>query len=170
MIKIRSAQNKDASGICQVSVSTWKDTYKNLIDIAYLNSLSVSDISIKKWENRIDEVKNKKYYLWVAVSSDQIVGFLWGGEAREPKIDDLNFEIYAIYVLPEFQHQGIGKKLFSCFKRKVGKSFFLWMLKHNKSEAFYLSLKGKKTDHLKIQIFANKKYQEIAYIWKIKNK
>jgi len=165
MANIRQAQKKDAASICEVSTITWKVTYVNLIDDLYLSSRVVSETSIKKWEDRICETKGLKKFIWVAVCSNKIVGFLWGGAARVHKIKNINFEIYAFYVLPENQRQGIGKKLLLAFERQVKNSFFLWMLEGNKSEIIYQSLGGKKTVSKNTLIIDGKRYQEVAYVW-----
>ena len=166
MIKIRQATIKDAEKIAYIKVITWKDTYKNLLDASYLSRLKVTQATIRKWEKRIVNAKNKKTFIWVALESNQIVGFLWGGESRVPKIEKLDLEIYGLYVLPQYQHQGIGKKLFLTFNNRVGNEFFLWMLKGNKSELFYEKLKCKKSKYLNPVTIGNKQYQEIAFVYK----
>jgi len=168
MIKIRPASTKDAQEIVGIKNTTWKDTYKNLIDPQYLNSLKKSKEVIKKWQNRIIKAtENQNTHLWVACNSSNVIGFIWAGKARQPSVEDLDYEIYAFYILPEYQHQGIGKKLFVTFTDTIKDDFFLWMLKDNKSELVYKKLGCQKTDHINPIIIGNKQYQEIAFIYKI---
>lgn len=166
MIKIRPASIKDAKKIAFIKNITWKNTYKTLIDLSYLNKLKTSQQVIEKWQARIAETKNKHTYLWIALKSNQIVGFLWAGQARDPRVENLKFEIYAFYVLPEYQHQGIGKKLFTTFVNTVKNNFFLWMLKDNKSRLAYEKLRCFKTDYKNTITIGGKQYQEIAFIYK----
>ena len=167
MTKIRLASIDDAQKIAYIKNITWKDTYKNLIDSSYLNSLELSQEIINKWKNRILDIKNNKTYLWVALKSSQVVGFLWGGKARDPRINKLDYEMYAFYVLPKYQHQGIGKKLFLTFKNTVKNNFYLWMLKNNKSGLIYKKLKCQKTKYENLVTIDGKQYLEVAYICKV---
>lgn len=169
MIKIRPALTNDAKKIAYIKNTTWKDTYKNLIDSFYLDNLEISQEIINKWKNRILDTKSNQTYFWVALKSNQVVGFLWGGGARDPKIEKLKYELYAFYVLPKYQHQGIGKKLFSTFANNIKKDFFLWMLKDNMSELIYEKLKCQKTNYENLIDIGNKQYKEIAFIYKHKN-
>ena len=164
MTVIRPATIHDAKIITDIKIKTWKDTYKNLIETSYLDTLELTSEVINKWKERIDTTKNNQTSIWVAVESGQVVGFLWGGKARGQLIDDLKSEIYAFYVLPQYQHGGIGTKLFLAFKNKYNQGFFLWMLKGNPSRLFYEKMGCQKTSHYNPLFLGDKQYEEVAYI------
>lgn len=166
MFKIRKAIVFDASEISDVSVITWKDTYYSLIDQLYLDNLAVTDDVVNKWKSRILNMKEKNTIIFVATESDKIVAFLWGGKARVPNVDNIGFEIYALYVLPQFQRNSIGKKLFMRFKNKIKDNFFVWVLLGNRSEYFYIKQKCIKTKIINLITIGDKQYQEIAYLYK----
>ena len=165
MINIRGAKVCDSNQISDVSINTWKEAYIGLIDKSYLDSLVVSEQVIEKWKNRILATKSEDTFIFVATEQDQVVGFIWGGRARETKIENVEFEIYALYVLPKFQCRGIGKKLVDNFKTKINGNFFVWVLLGNRSEHFYLKQKFKKTKFINQLTIGNKKYREIAYLF-----
>lgn len=77
----------------------------------------------------------------IALNDNQkIIGVCSFGPARRKKYANFG-EIYTLYVLPEFQHQGIGKKLFQTALNNLSAKFvdfYLIVLKNNlPSRAFY---------------------------------
>jgi len=114
-IKIFRAIPSDASGIVEVSKITWLATYPNKklgITVYDLKQkTSIEQEKIKRWRKNIKE--NKKRRTWVAKDNKKIVGFC--GASRENGIN----EIGAIYLLSQYQGQGIGKKLI--------KKAFVWL-------------------------------------------
>jgi ribosomal protein S18 acetylase RimI-like enzyme len=78
-------------------------------------------------------------------------------------------ELYAIYILQEYQRKGIGKELINAiigdFKQQGLNSMLVWVLSNNPSRIFYESLKPKKLDMKAIQI-GEETHQEVAFGWK----
>src|ERR1700721_280750 len=108
-INISKAIPEDSYGITSVRRQTWRVTYPNEkegitkeeIEQA-LNKSTIEEESIK----RAEIIKNNKdIHIWVAKNGDVIVGY-----AESQKNEDKN-RIGAIYILPEYQKQGIGSKL-----------------------------------------------------------
>ncbi|KKQ28068.1 MAG: Acetyltransferase, GNAT [Candidatus Magasanikbacteria bacterium GW2011_GWC2_37_14] len=104
-IKIIKAEPKDVLGIAEVKKVTWLATYPNKkagITIEDLQKSNFFDIEkIKRRQKEIRENINRQF--WVAKDDKKTVGFC--GAMREKE----KYEIGAIYVLPEYQGQGIGK-------------------------------------------------------------
>jgi diamine N-acetyltransferase len=111
-IKIREATPKDALAIVKVLHQTWLDTYLNeelkitreTIDESYKDSYKLENI--EKLQERIKNIPNNQKRL-VAESHGEIVAV-----SRGVIENDFN-ELKTIYVLPNFQGQGIGKKLWN---------------------------------------------------------
>jgi len=77
----------------------------------------------------------------VLLSPDnEIIGFVSGGRNRFPEFA-VDGEIYAFYLLKEYHHKQLGKKLFvhtvGEFKRTGRKSFCLFVLTENPALNFY---------------------------------
>ena len=141
--EVRPAIIDDATGIAQVHVKSWIETYKGLVPDDYLATLSVAEKS-KIWKELLSQpAPNSRTF--VATLDNQIVGFVSGGEARE-KTHGFTGELYAIYLLKEQQGKGIGKALFQTltdYLKKLGiTSMFLWVLRDNKTVAFYKAMGG----------------------------
>src|SRR5699024_3446819 len=82
---------------------------------------------------------------------------------------DYKGELYAIYLLKEYQGKGIGKLLFKhvveILKEKNIFSMVVSVLEENKSKLFYEHLGAKKIDRVKIQMLG-KELNELVYGWR----
>lgn len=136
-MKIRPAGVEDTARIAEINVKTWKSAYRGLIDDNFLNNRNITPQRCENWRQIIAAGQT----IFLAAENDEgiVCGYLWGGKGRS-KILPLEWEIFAFYVLPEFQGQGFGRALFAAFRQKIGhQPFYLYALKGNrKAEAFYL--------------------------------
>src|SRR5699024_885685 len=161
---IRKAIVSDAEKIAYVHVKSWQTTYENILPQKMLANLSYEQRT-KQWVNNI---KNGKIY--VAEDTDKkIVGFSTGGKERTGNYPDFTGELYAIYILEEFQRQGIGRQLLRPVLNDVCAlemtSVLVWVLEHNPAAEFYKAMGGVYVDKTNIEM-AGKSYQEFAYGWK----
>lgn len=167
-IKIRKADLIDTKGIAKVHVESWKTTYANIVPDEYLNNLTY-DSREQIW---INNIPNGGVY--VAENNEgEIVGFSSGGKERSGKYNGFDGELYAIYILKDYQGQGIGKALVKPIIDEIKEmglnSMLVLVLKDNISRLFYESLGGKKIDTVEVQI-SGKKLYELVYGWEeIKN-
>jgi ribosomal protein S18 acetylase RimI-like enzyme len=108
MITIQKPNKEDVKDIQQVFYKTWLATYPNSdigITVEDIEERFKNRFSEKAIQKRLDDISNKnsdKLFL-VAKNNNEVVGV-----CRVIKEDKLN-KLEAIYVLPEFQGQGIGK-------------------------------------------------------------
>lgn len=160
---IRRAEVKDARAIAQISVDTWKDAYKGLIDDAILEGRKVDDKRISSWA---ENIQNPNFTVLVCEDSE-ILGYLWAGPARDEY--GLKNEIYALYVKTSSQRRGIGSELIKEYKQRIkNESFYLCMIKNNKKASSFYEASGgniceKYNRNLEIP---NQIIEEICYIFK----
>jgi len=111
-VQIPDATPNDADGVGQVQQYTWLATYPNAElgitkeDIEASFHASSSEEAVKRrqaWQQRINS--DPLVHLWVAKHAERIVGFCLA------KKEGTQNRIQAIYVLPEYQRTGIGKRL-----------------------------------------------------------
>jgi len=164
--KIRKAAAEDAAGMAKVHVDSWRATYKGIVSDEFLEGLSYSHREAG-WRQRIDQ-NSSKYDMFVAQNeSGHIVGFADGGPERsgDPVYDG---ELYAIYLLQDYQKQGIGRRLFQHVVQHLVESGFrtmlIWVLAENPSRRFYESLGGQPIRETGIEI-GGEHLSEIAYGW-----
>ena len=137
---IRKAQIKDTFHIAQINITTWKQAYASLLPSNFLKNRNLTDERIQKLEQQI---KARQHIMLVAENQDQVIGYLIGGPARD-KDFPFNYELYAFYVLPQYQHQHIGQALFDAFNHQIKhQPFYAYMLKGNApAQKFYLRNRG----------------------------
>jgi GNAT superfamily N-acetyltransferase len=164
-IIIRIAKVEDAEGIAKVHVDSWRTTYRGIVPDTFLDNLSYEQRELT-WKKGINE-----NHVYIAENENgQVIGFSTGGKERTGKYEAYIGELYAIYILKEFQGNGIGRLLFQSIvedlKAKNLNSMLIWAIEENPACRFYERLGGKKIDTEEIEI-AGKKVSEVAYGWLI---
>jgi len=108
------------------------------------------------------------YRMYVAeVSERGIVGFADFGEPREG-VNGYEGELYAIYLLPEFQRRGVGERLFLLgveFLKGSGRdSMYLLTLAISPYKSFYEKMGGQIVGRKQVEI-EGRLYDELVYGW-----
>lgn len=170
-MKIRKAEIADAEGIARVHVDSWRTTYKGIMPDEYLANLSYEKRG-RMWKNILSAETNEtfsNFIMYVAENEDkEIIGFVSGGEKVK---DDHGYkgELSGIYLLKEYQKQGIGRKLLSIFAENLYasgvESVNLWVLSQNNSRLFYEKMGAEKVLEKEISIGA-KTLIDTLYGWK----
>lgn len=138
-MKIITASEEHIPVIRQIARNTWNDAYSSILteeQSEYMLDWMYSNDSLK------DQIKNKNHvFLLVKGSYDEYVGFA----SYELNYQDKPItKIHKIYILPEYQHQGVGNALVSRIaeiaESNSNKALQLNVNKHNKALEFYKSL------------------------------
>lgn len=106
-LPIESAQYADAAEIARVHVLSWQLAYQGLLPAEMLAGLSV-ETRTRQWQSWLERPHQSQVY--VARAEQQVVGFVCGGPIRD-EVPPFKGEIYALYVLPDWQGRGVGKAL-----------------------------------------------------------
>lgn len=99
-----------------------ENTVKQLIDLSYV--WEKEDITFGLRHNEPSDIGE---ICFIALDNDKIIGYIFGNYFINDKyrsygeIGDKFFDVFEIYVLPEYRSQGIGKKLFSLLEEEVRK-------------------------------------------------
>ncbi|MFC4737119.1 GNAT family N-acetyltransferase [Bacillus daqingensis] len=162
-MRIREAKPRDARAVAKVQVDTWKSTYSDIVPDKVLNKMTYESRA-KQWRSIIS---NQMVY----VAEDEfgtIIGFANASEQRLSEYSDYEAELYAMYILDEYQRMGIGKQLLEPIVdelvRKEMHSMTVLVLEENESREFYESLGGKEIDRVEIELL-DQKLNEIVYGW-----
>ena len=156
MTTIGLATERAAAGIAKVYVDTWRSTYAAVLPHQVLLGMSY-ERQTREWSSIIRNRAAAQPVIVAAEANHGVVGFTSFGPSR---LDDRPAggrfvgegdanvgEIYTLYVLPEFQERGIGRRLLAAaFATMVGKGYgcgFLWVLRDNPSRYFYERVGGK---------------------------
>lgn len=165
---IRLAEPSDAHGIARVQVDTWRTTYRGLMPDSVLDGLSY-DQREQYWHSLLTSPTDTLQWMHVAEDgTGQGIGFACGGTEREND-PDYKGELYAIYLLADYQKQGIGRALSSAVAQSLVdagiNSMLVWVLAGNPSRAFYESLGGQYTREKAFTI-GGATLTEVAYGWR----
>jgi ribosomal protein S18 acetylase RimI-like enzyme len=164
---VREAKITDAPAIARVNVDTWRTAYRKFVPEDYLANLSYEKRE-SSWLENISTTENNTHFVYVAENeSGKIVGFAAGGRERMGKYM-YQGELFAIYILEEYQRQGIGRKLVRSVAEKLTElgltSMLVWVLGDNSACKFYEALGGEKVDEQQTSR-AGVILKEIAYGW-----
>lgn len=102
---LRFARFHDLLGVQKVATRSWYDTYRDTISTSSIQQFLERAYSLSNLEHRLQNT-----HLYVVEQDSLIVGF-----ANFSRVDESGFAtLIAIYLLPENQGQGLGKKLIKC--------------------------------------------------------
>lgn len=162
-IVIRKVTENDIEAIVEIQVDSWKTAYQGIIDDAYLENFDKEEKIAKRKKDY------QQYGFVVPCIDDEIVGFCRYVNTNEfsKQYSDVDCELCALYVKPNWKRNGIGKKLFLYVVNefiKQGKSkMILWCFKENyPARMFYEKMGGQKCAEKK-EKFGEKEYEEVAY-------
>jgi ribosomal protein S18 acetylase RimI-like enzyme len=166
--RIREATENDISDVAKIRVDTWRATYKGILPDDFLEGLSDQNIA-ERWRKSFWENRNPAVGAFVAENEQQeIVGIaMCGPEQNQDNV--YQGEIYVLYVLPQYQNRGIGRKLVAaCAQHLVqnlkAKSLLIWVIAENPYRKFYESLGGKPVWE-KTQEIGGRLIRETGYGW-----
>jgi GNAT superfamily N-acetyltransferase len=163
-VSFREATVADCAAVAKVHVQSWRESFAGIVPRNFLDKMSVEKRA-KAFEQGFSVDAYKMYV--AEVPERGICGFADFGEPRE-QIDAYEGELYAIYLLPEFQRKGIGERLFNQgvdFFAGSGKgSMYLLALEVSPYRAFYEKMGGRIVGRKRIEI-EDVLYDEMVYGW-----
>ncbi|HBC45854.1 MAG TPA: GNAT family N-acetyltransferase [candidate division Zixibacteria bacterium] len=165
-MRIRLAKVDDASAISIVHINSWRSSYRGIVPDQVLDSLDYVRNG-SRWREMLSNLGEMKCFFVAEDDDGRIIGFAIGGPNREEKTG-FNGELYAIYLLKEYQGKGVGKKLVEnvayWLSRHKYNSMLVWVLEKNPAKYFYESLGARPVGRKKIEI-GNAPLDELSYGW-----
>lgn len=161
---IRNVKKEDIPEVVDIKIMGWQAAYQNIIDSKYWKELNAErEERIKKMEKNYQDSG-----FIVAELNGKVVGFCrFIDNNSHSKNLNIDCELLALYVHPDYKYQGIGTKLFefvkTYFKNKKKRKMGLWCLKENEpSKKFYKKMGGTIMEEKEIEI-GNKTYKEVCF-------
>lgn len=155
---------KDIEELALVHLKCLHESYTGLIDQDFLNSLQVHQIA-ERWKSNLLNPSSQTLRLTLR-HHQNLIGFCGSGPARNP-LPGSAAEIYAIYLLKQYQGQGLGLCMMqSMLQFILEQNWFeahIWVLKGNQTCQFYEQIGAYQincTQHIKL---GSKSYEELCY-------
>jgi ribosomal protein S18 acetylase RimI-like enzyme len=164
-IWIRPAVPEDAPALASVNVTTWRAAYRGIIAAEFLENLNETKLE-ERWRQRLTSGESATF---VAVTDrGEVVGYVNAGIEREG-LKPQSGEIYAVYLLPAYHRQGVGKRLMRramrWLKSQGMRACVVWVLEDNlPARQFYEALGGILYREQNITI-GRQTLREVAYLW-----
>jgi ribosomal protein S18 acetylase RimI-like enzyme len=148
-IRIREAREGDAHGMAHAFVTSWRAGHRGQIPdhLVLSRTYESSERGWNRWFATRAAGGHGRECLYVAESEDGIVGVALGGPAHPPG-DYPIADVYLLYVLPEYQGPGVGRRLVAALARHLAEegmgSMWIRVLKVNMpARGFYEAIGGR---------------------------
>jgi ribosomal protein S18 acetylase RimI-like enzyme len=163
LIEVRRAKPSDAADIASTHDDAWRATYQGVIPGPELDKL-INRRGPDWWESAI----RKGSRIAILVFGEHVAGYANYGRNRARSLY-YDGEIYELYLRPEFQGLGFGRKLFTAARRDLGQSglhsLVVWALSDNESAVdFYRNLGGRAVARSS-ERFGTKVLDKVAFSW-----
>jgi ribosomal protein S18 acetylase RimI-like enzyme len=164
LIEIRQAKPADAAAVAATHDDAWRSAYQGIIPGTELEKL-ISRRGPDWWESAI----RKGSRIAVLGFGDTLAGYANYGRNRARSLF-YDGEIYELYLRPEFQGLGFGRRLFSSARRDLLqsglKSLVVWALSDNDPAVdFYRALGGRAVARSS-ERFGTRTLDKVAFAWR----
>ena len=163
LIEVRRAKPSDATAIAATHDDAWRGAYQGVIPGPELERL-IARRGEAWWNGAI----RKGSRISLLAFGDTIAGYSNYGRNRARSLY-YDGEIYELYLRPEFQGLGFGRRLFTAARRDLAhsgmKSVVVWALSDNEPAVeFYRALGGRAVARSS-EKFGDKVLEKVAYAW-----
>ena len=163
-ITYREGTVADCAGAANAVVRGWKESFAAIVPQSVRDRMSVEE----REEAFRERFQKTTYRMYVVEGPEgQVIGFADVGEPRE-NIGHYETELYAIYLLPEFQGAGLGGRLFRlCLehvKRSGKRSMYLQAFENSPYRSFYDRMGGRVVAQKPIELRGTT-FDAVVYAW-----
>jgi ribosomal protein S18 acetylase RimI-like enzyme len=163
LIEIRQAKPCDAAAVADAHDEAWRSAYQGIIPGIELEKL-VTRRGPDWWDSAI----RKGSRISVLVFGERVAGYANYGRNRARSLS-YDGEIYELYLRPEFQGLGFGRRLFTAARKDLAqsglRSLVIWALSDNDpAVAFYRAL-GSRPVARSSERFGGRTLDKIAFGW-----
>jgi ribosomal protein S18 acetylase RimI-like enzyme len=162
-IDIRNAEPRDAAQIADVHFEAWQGAYAGIIPHRALTAM-LNRRGREWWANAVRRAAS----ILVLEVGGKVAGYATLGRNRARELRQQG-EIYELYLRPEFQGIGLGRRLFAAARRRLSdrglKGLVVWALEENfNAVTFYAGVGGRDAAE-GVEVFDQRALRKIAFVW-----
>lgn len=162
-IDIRKAEPGDANAIADVHQVAWRGAYSGMIPHRALTKM-INRRGPDWWASAI----RRSATVLVVEIGGKLAGYATIGRNRARELSQQG-EIYELYLRPEYQGIGLGRRLFTAARRKLAdlglSGLVVWALEENAGAlAFYEGAGGRDIAE-GVEVFDQKALKKVAFVW-----
>ena len=163
LIEIRRAKSSDAAAVAECHDEAWRMAYQGIIPGTELEKL-ITRRGPAWWDSAI----RKGSRIALLQFGDKVAGYANYGRNRARSLY-YDGEIYELYLRPEFQGLGFGRRLFTATRRDLAqsglRSLVIWALSDNEPAVeFYRALGGRAVARSS-ERFGDRTLDKVAFAW-----
>ena len=163
VVHIRPPRPKDAPALTSAYEEAWRNAYQGLIPGPELEKLVV-----RRGPNWWDTAIRRGSRISLLIFGEEIAGYANYGRNRAKSLPYAG-EIYELYLKPEYQGLGFGRRLFSNAKRDLAQSgqtsMVVWVLSDNEPAVGFYRALGGRTIARSTERFGQKVLDKLAFAW-----
>lgn len=141
---VEKSKKEDCKSIAEFVTRTWNETYRGIVNDEFLDNLENTEE--KRYINAINNFDEKSNMQYIIKKDNKIIAYLKLSKIKDDEYKEY-IELQSLYVLQEYQKNGIGKELiqkaFNEAKKAGYKKMIIGCLEGNKSNGFYKKMGGK---------------------------
>ena len=163
LIEIRRAKASDAAAVADTHDEAWRCTYQGVIP-----GLELEKLVTRRGPDWWDSAIRKGSRIAILAFGDKVAGYANYGRNRARSLF-YEGEIYELYLRPEYQGLGFGRRLFTSARRDLVqsglKSMVIWALSDNEpATEFYRALGGRMVARSS-EKFGPRSLDKVAFAW-----
>ena len=162
-IDIRKAELRDAAAIADVHQLAWRGAYSGIIPHRALAKM-INRRGPDWWANAIRRAAT----VLVIEIGGQLAGYATIGKNRARELSQQG-EIYELYLRPEYQGIGLGRRLFSAARKKLSDSglrgLVVWALEENGGALSFYEGAGGRDIAEGVEVFVQEALKKVAFVW-----
>ncbi len=148
----------ELDGKAYVHYKAWHETYTGLIDPAYMRGVTLEKCreTARRWPENIITAKD----------GERVVGFAAYGPYRDGTLPECG-EVFAIYVLKEYQGRGVGFALMNAALDRLSgfRRIALWVLRGNERAIRFYTRYGFRFDGAEAELALGAPVTELRMIY-----